>query len=190
MKDASRQAEAPERVKGWRRWLRVPHVPTSVILTLLGIALTAWLLPAFTRQWDDRQKERELKAALVSDIASATAETLIATTKEARALNEQIDGEPVPFDPDRLDAVWLRNNVMLDAKLHAYFASSDVDAALRDYTTMMQRMVDVEMLRIFPDEYSLRPFGFPGRSKRERSLTSHRRLRTDGGNVWPAGSPG
>jgi hypothetical protein len=31
-------------------------VPTSLVVTLLGIALTAWLLPAVTRQWDDRQR--------------------------------------------------------------------------------------------------------------------------------------
>jgi hypothetical protein len=38
------------------------RVPTSLLVTLLGIALTAWLLPAFTRQWDDRQKAQELQS--------------------------------------------------------------------------------------------------------------------------------
>ena len=50
------------------------RVPTSLVVTLIGIALTAWLLPAFTRQWDDRQKAHELKASIVTDMASATAQ--------------------------------------------------------------------------------------------------------------------
>jgi hypothetical protein len=40
------------------------RVPTSVVVTLLGAALTVWLAPAFTRQWDDRQAARDLKAGL------------------------------------------------------------------------------------------------------------------------------
>src|SRR4051812_9873136 len=53
------------------------RLPTSVVVTLLGVALTAWLLPAFTKQWDDRQKAHELKTAIVTDIASATAGAMI-----------------------------------------------------------------------------------------------------------------
>ena len=48
---------APESRKRSGRRVRIA---TSVVITLIGIALTAWLLPAFTRQWDDRQKVREL----------------------------------------------------------------------------------------------------------------------------------
>src|SRR3954468_13838267 len=52
------------------------RLPTSLIVTLLGIALTAWLLPAFTRQWDDRQKVRELHAQFADQIAATTAKAL------------------------------------------------------------------------------------------------------------------
>jgi hypothetical protein len=62
-------AEAAER----KRRLRLP---TTVAVTVLGIALSAWLIPAFTRQWDDRQKARELKASLVTEMAAATAAAL------------------------------------------------------------------------------------------------------------------
>src|SRR5436305_1490816 len=44
-----------------RRLLR--RIPTSVVLTMLGIALRAWLLPAISRQWVDRQKARDLDPA-------------------------------------------------------------------------------------------------------------------------------
>src|SRR5262249_21299243 len=55
------------------------RVPSSLIVTLIGIALTAWLLPAFTRQWDDRQKARDLKASLADEMSAATA-TLLSTS--------------------------------------------------------------------------------------------------------------
>jgi hypothetical protein len=56
----------------------VRRIPTSLVVTLLGITLSAWLLPAITRQWDDRQKAHELQAVLVANMASASAKALIA----------------------------------------------------------------------------------------------------------------
>src|SRR5262252_3189899 len=55
---------------------RIRRPPTSVVMTLLGLALTAWLFPAVARQWDDRQKATELRASLVAQIASASAHAL------------------------------------------------------------------------------------------------------------------
>jgi hypothetical protein len=43
------------------------RVPASVVVTLLGAALTVWLAPAFTRQWGDRQAARDLKVGLAED---------------------------------------------------------------------------------------------------------------------------
>jgi hypothetical protein len=71
--DKAVPAEAGD-AAGKKRLLR--RVPTSLVVTLLGIALTAWLLPAITRQWNDRQKAHELKAAVVAQIAAATARAL------------------------------------------------------------------------------------------------------------------
>src|SRR5262245_62538084 len=66
-----RTAENPAKARR-----RLPRIPTSVVMTLLAIALPAWLLPAFTRQWDDRQQAHDLKAAITSDMATATAGAL------------------------------------------------------------------------------------------------------------------
>jgi hypothetical protein len=65
-------APAAEKKPPLLRW-----VPTSLVVTLLGIALSAWLIPAFTRQWSDRQKAHELQAGIVADMASATAQVVI-----------------------------------------------------------------------------------------------------------------
>jgi hypothetical protein len=103
----------PELSSRKRAWWRV-KIPTAVIVTLVGIALSAWLLPAFTRQWDNRQKANELKAALVADIAAA----------EAKALS---DGERVWETNDgatRSRAVrsWSLKSLEFGARIRAYFS--------------------------------------------------------------------
>jgi hypothetical protein len=77
------QAQSSGRERSWRR-----RVPTALLVTLLGIGLTAWILPAFTRQWDDRQKAHELKAAIVAESASATANVLTAAQRDVFTLTQ------------------------------------------------------------------------------------------------------
>jgi hypothetical protein len=67
--EESAPAEGGESVQR-RRWRRIP---TPLIITLIGIVLSAWLLPAITRQWDDRQKAHQVKSALVTEMAEANA---------------------------------------------------------------------------------------------------------------------
>jgi hypothetical protein len=57
----------PERRRG---------VPTSVVVTIVVAALTVWVAPAVTRQWDDRQKARELQASLAQDVGASTAKAI------------------------------------------------------------------------------------------------------------------
>src|SRR5215471_7729030 len=65
---------ATEEKKPFLRRVRRP--PTALFVTLLGIVLTAWLLPAVTRQWNDRQSAHMVQAGIVSDMTAATARTL------------------------------------------------------------------------------------------------------------------
>jgi hypothetical protein len=52
------------------------RVPASVVVTLLGAALTVWLAPAFTRQWDDRKAARDLKVGLAEDAVITAFQTI------------------------------------------------------------------------------------------------------------------
>lgn len=54
------------------------HIPTPVVLTIVGLVLSAWLLPAITRQWDDRQKAHAFQASLIEDMSAANARALVA----------------------------------------------------------------------------------------------------------------
>ena len=99
------------------------RVPTSVIVTVVGIALTAWLLPAFTRQWDDRQKARELKANLVAAMSEAAVKPIVIVRRY--------------YDPytrrefaarDDAKGAWLLASLQLEARLRTYFSEPIVDA--------------------------------------------------------------
>jgi hypothetical protein len=123
-------------VAGKKRSL-LRRIPTSLIVTLLGIALTAWLLPAFTRQWDDRQKARELKATTITDLSSAVAEAyvdsgrvLYATTADASRPNTQAQHQ--------LQDQWDLARTRLEAQIRAYFPS--VSRNFDQFATIVSRL--------------------------------------------------
>ena len=100
-------------------------------MTLLGIGLSAWLVPAFTRQWDDRQKAHELKAALVTEMASATAQVLTDgrdTTFRRAGLTPSDRTRRLGIVPmSSAERNWSIANLRIQAKLRAYFPN-DVGA--------------------------------------------------------------
>jgi hypothetical protein len=98
---------------------RLRRIPTSLIATLVGIALTAWLLPAFTRQWSDRQKAQELQTAVTAEMAAATASALVGG--EAIWSGRHINGS-------RVADAWSLASLKIEARLHAYFDPQIVTA--------------------------------------------------------------
>jgi hypothetical protein len=110
------------------------RVPTSLLVTLLGIALTAWLLPAVTHQWDDRQKAHDVKAAMVADQVSMTARALVVGEQSSPKRAQQISQQ-------RRDA-WLLASAEIEARLHAYFPARLV-AAWQLYAYFVDRAVGV-----------------------------------------------
>jgi hypothetical protein len=106
------------------------RVPTPLLVMLLGVALTAWLLPAFTRQWDDRQKARDLKAGLVAEIASATSQALVQSREaKQRDFRRAIpNGTLAGFRGyERLEDSWLRQSIKIQSKLRAYLPHKVLD---------------------------------------------------------------
>jgi hypothetical protein len=125
------QEDETVRSRVWQRTSRIllfwRRLPTPLLITLIGLALSAWLLPAFTRQWDDRQKARELQASLITQISTATANALIAgrnlvlrplTGPRSRA--HLISHSAV--------AAWSSATIRTDARLRAYFPTSVVNS--------------------------------------------------------------
>ena len=96
---------------------RRPRVPSSVIVTLLIAAVTVWLAPAFTRQWDDRQAARDLKARLAEDGVVSAFKTI-----HVGAGLAQGDGRY-----DEIVARWKEQALRIETKAKAYFANSTAE---------------------------------------------------------------
>ena len=96
------------------------RVPKAVLVTVLGFALSAWLVPAMTRQWDDRQKVHELQAGVVSEMASVSARALLGG--EAVWSGQH----PTKRERQRLENEWGLSTLELTARLRAYFPGSVV----------------------------------------------------------------
>lgn len=125
------EAEAPAAPPNSRRRLRVPK---AALVTVLGLALSAWLIPAMTRQWNDRQKEHELKAAVVADMASATAQALI--SGEAIWSGQHVTKQAA----GRVRSQWALSSLELEARLRTYFSASVV-AAWEIYSWAVDRFI-------------------------------------------------
>jgi hypothetical protein len=124
---ALRKPAASERAISWLRRLRGARrwIPKSLLLALLGIGLSSWLIPAITRQWDDRQKTGDLKAALVADMATVTGRAVL----DAQALSQAPEGNrPSPAEIDASVKEWSVGKLGIRARLDAYFGRGAVDA--------------------------------------------------------------
>jgi hypothetical protein len=134
-KGASADAEArppdPPTATATQRLLRLAK---AAGITVLGLALTAWLLPAMTRQWDDRQKEHELKASVIADMASATARALVA--------GEAIwPLQSTPRVPKASATQWDLSALEIAARLGSYFSPSVV-ASWEIYSWAVDRFIN------------------------------------------------
>jgi hypothetical protein len=123
-----------------RRWFRASR---AALATVVGLAVTAWLIPAMSRQWEDRQKEHDLKAAIVADMSSATARALVGgeaiwSTAQHPALKPAQRARI----GDRIGNQWALSALAIDARLRSYFPGSSVVAGWELYSWAVDRFVD------------------------------------------------
>ena len=134
----------------WPSWL-----PKTVLLTVALTLLTAWFFPALSRQFQDRQKARELKASLVSKIGKDTSETLITSSFltynrfPSSSKPSQLGWNQDVFN--RLDLQWRTSSAEVEAQLRAYFPNR-VAARWRAYSNLVWGTY-----RLITDNLSARP---------------------------------
>jgi hypothetical protein len=126
------EAQSGER-NFWRR------IPTPVLVTLIGLVLSAWLLPAITRQWDDRQKAHQVKTALVTEMAEASARAL--TGARRLLFVPRFDGAAGLFapPPQPLEQ-WSKESTRIEAELRANLTPRDV-TLWQHYSTLVETLV-------------------------------------------------
>ena len=101
-------------------------------MTLVGIGLTAWLLPAFTRQWDDRQKAHELKTSLVTGMTAATAAVIVKS-------REAIEGSPTDtVEPlSQISEAWQLASIQIEERFRSYLYGSGITDTWHNYSTLV-----------------------------------------------------
>lgn len=109
-------ARAAEQAKAkpspWHR------VPTPIVVAVLGIVLGSWLIPALTRQWDDRQKANEVRASVAYEAASATARAL--SDAQQASLAGLWKGSSRPSTSAAAQE-WAVASLRIQARLQTYF---------------------------------------------------------------------
>jgi hypothetical protein len=74
-----------------------------------------WVAPALTRQWDDRQKARELRLAITQEAIAKGTQMIYAASKPPRP------GFKPAANYDALSRQWSEDSALLRAKLRAYY---------------------------------------------------------------------
>ena len=128
--EGARKSVPPKVVRSRWWWL-----PKPILLTLFAAAISAWLVPAFTRQWQDTQKEREIKVALVSDIGDSTSDALVTSQYVA---NQAFPGGNGQAEYNRFSLEWARRSAQIEAKLRAYFPDDSLVDDWREYSIVVQ----------------------------------------------------
>ena len=126
-----------------RRKLSSLRLPTAVVVTVVGAALTAWLIPALTRQWQDQERARELKAGIVTRIGRDTAQALVVSSFIANGRFEPNRRTDRPFRIpmnrfNDLDLSWEQNRREIDAQLEAYFPDTEIVGEWRRYSELVR----------------------------------------------------
>jgi hypothetical protein len=141
--DKPAQVDEPEAAR--KSFLR--RIPTPLLVTLVGIVLSAWLLPAVTRQWDDRQKAHDVEATLVAQMTADTARVL----EEARATLYRESAAYLRVQPrfghflasrlPPMETEWSVASLGIEAKLNAYFPGSEQASLWRGYRELVAALL-------------------------------------------------
>jgi hypothetical protein len=123
-------------------WIK-QNVPAKVVVPIIGIAVTAWLIPALTRQWQDQQRARELKAGMVKRIGRDTTEALVLSSFIANGRFERVRQPGRPFQVpmqlfNDMDLKWVRTNQEIEAELQAYFPGTSIVRDWRKYGRLVR----------------------------------------------------
>jgi hypothetical protein len=102
-----------------------------LLILIVGALITTFIAPFYTRQWQDHQKELELKTGIVSEISSAMASVLIKTQ-----VTKVVTSTPYKEFYDAY-ADWESDSAIIESKLKAYFFNSALPALWNNYSLIL-----------------------------------------------------
>jgi hypothetical protein len=113
-------ATKPSRSSEVYRWLAHPFVIAICVAVIVN-----WLIPSFTRKWQDHQKALEIKTGLVSDMGESVSDAVMTGRFIAAGLVSRSSSDPRADQRAFNDGyrAWTTSNASIGAKLQAYFGS-------------------------------------------------------------------
>lgn len=138
-----------------------------LVVLLVGAVLTGVLIPAFTRRWQNRQKELELKTQLVSELSETIMEIMMSVQFIHVAPNlkdKQVDLDRLQREFDQAYRNWEVRSAVLGTKLEAYFPATTIPTEWGEFS------------EIITDFYALEGTG--GEAKLNLASNIRRRLST------------
>jgi hypothetical protein len=127
-----------EEARPSRRWR--PHIPMSVLVTLLVAALSVWVAPAFTRQFEDRKQAREMQAQVAEQVALATAD--VGQRINSFVVPGKLKGSRIVSRTQTLQDYWQVRQAGIDARLRVYF-SPEMRLMWLQFNKLVEREIDL-----------------------------------------------
>lgn len=110
-------AEVSDRKAGKAGWLEILKHP--LVLLVVGALLSNYLIPNWTRQWQDRQAELEIKVALINSIDEAITQMVMSVQYAVLGSASQSQE-----DYDEAYRRWEVNRHIIRSRLQAYYPGS------------------------------------------------------------------
>jgi hypothetical protein len=105
-----------------------------LLLIVAGAVISSYLLPSLTRQWQNHEKELEVKTTLVQEMSETTADFVVALKQSTfGGFGEQQKGTT---QAHALNVAWRafdRRQTVIAAKLRSYFPGSDLGKEWKSY---------------------------------------------------------
>jgi hypothetical protein len=98
------------------------------VLLLIGAVISSYLIPSFTRRWEDHQKALEVRSDLASQIAEATTSSIVTSDAIFSHLSRP---------DDRQWLAWEIQSEAIEARLRAYLTDKSL---ARDWFGFMQEV--------------------------------------------------
>jgi hypothetical protein len=114
--ESKRESQRPADVLGWA-WTRGRRFVRWFVLLFIA----SLIIPALTKQWNDRKQELEVKQRLLSDVVKATTDAVYG----AQDISLQADPELQGQARSQLYGAWLRGRSTLETPMLVYFDPSD-----------------------------------------------------------------
>jgi len=123
----------PSRVRGLSHGLAHPFVIAVVIALLVN-----FLIPSFTRKWQDHEKSLEIKTGVVSDMGESISDAVMSGRFISAGLVSRSSSDPRADQRAFNDGyrAWTTSNASIGAKIQAYFGN-DLGSQWRSFANVV-----------------------------------------------------